>query len=73
MPNLFFPTFLPIQIQVLPECVHSELLDRVVGLATMAARDRLDGTEWHQSAPGIHRAGGAVAGGNLMITTTAVV
>lgn len=61
----FVCLFLAVQIQVLPERVHSELLDRVVGLAAMAARDRLDGAEWHQSALGFHRAGGVVAGGDL--------
>lgn len=44
--------------------MHSELLHSVVGLATMAERDRLDGTEWHQSAVGIYWTRGLVARGN---------
>lgn len=51
------------QVQVLPECVQSELLLCVVGLAPVGAGNRLDGTQWPQPAPGLHWAGSFVARG----------
>lgn len=51
------------QVQVLSERVYPELLHCVVGLAKMAKRDWLDGSEWHKPSSGIQRAGVAVAGG----------
>ena len=35
-----------LQISLLPECVHSELLVCMVGLVEMGERDRLDGSQW---------------------------
>ncbi len=42
-------------LQVLSECVHSILLNGLVGLDQVAERDRLDGHERTQPHPLIHR------------------
>lgn len=62
---IFFSTFsiscVCTQVPVLPERLHLQLLLCVVGLAQMGERDRLDGTEWNQSASGFYRPGSPLA------------
>lgn len=58
----FYHTVVCTQVPVLPECLHLQLLLCVVGLAPMGERDRLDGTEWNQSASGFYWPGSPLAG-----------
>lgn len=55
--------FVCTQVPLLPERLHFQLLCRVVGLAPMAARDRLDGAERDQPASGLHWPGSPLARG----------
>lgn len=51
------------QVPLLPECVHAQLLLRVVGLGPLGAGDRLDGVERHQPRTGLEWPGGHLAAG----------
>lgn len=53
-----------VQVPLLPERLHLQLLVCVVGLAQMGARDRLDGPERNQPPAGFHRPRSPVARGN---------
>jgi len=51
-------SFLCVEVSVLPERVHCQLLLCVVELGALGASHRLDGHERHQPAPRLHRPGG---------------
>lgn len=46
------------QVPLLPECVHDQLLFRVVGLGALGAGAGLDGAQRHQHGARLHRSGG---------------